>query len=123
VSEVKIHNGSLYSYSAGLKCGVLVREKTMRKLVKIQNDHMQKVKALLTNEADKGRVFPSMWTLHYPEGKQTAVHFIDTEEDLKRAIDNSVYSARPIHRDLVFIASSMDEAKKMADAYSEGGSI
>lgn len=112
-----LHNGSLYDYTAGVYCGVLVKENVMRKLVALQHKHMEAVKQILTDEADKGNVFPSMWTLHYPEGEQTTVHYIDTSEDVYRLIDTAVYGHQPRHIPLVFVAGSMEEAKAMADAH------
>ena len=112
-----IHNGSLYDYSAGCYCGVLVKESTMKKLVKLQNDHLQKVKSLLTDHADKGNVFSSHWTLHHPEGKQTNVRFIDESKEVHHRIKTATTSHQPTHHKLVFIANGMKEAKQMADSH------
>lgn len=111
----EIYQGSLYDYNAGTLCGVLVKEEVMRKLVKLQAAHLDAVKRLLTDEADRGNVFPSMWTLHHPEGEQTTVHFVYKGEDLKRRIQHATASHPPRHHPLVFVASSMDEAEQMAD--------
>lgn len=114
--DYKIHNGTLYDYTAGSYCGVLVKENVMRKLVRLQQEHLEKVKRLLSDEADKGNVFPSMWTLHYPDEKQETVNFIDTKADVKLRIENATTSNQPRSHELVFIAGSMKEAKQMADA-------
>lgn len=114
---VVIHNGSLYDYTSGCYCGVLIKEGVMRQLAKLQQKHLHSVKQLLADEAEKGNVFPSMWTLHHPDGVQTTVRFIDTSADIMQRITAATRSDQPKHRPLVFIAGSMDEAKKMADAH------
>ena len=88
----------------------------MRKLAALQAQHLESVKRLLSDEADRGNVYPSMWTLHHPDGVQTTVRFIDTSEDLKGRIKNATITRQPTAQPLVFIAGSMDEAKQMADA-------
>ena len=116
MSEYKIHPGTLYDYTAGVYCGVLVTEKVMRKLAALQAKHLEDVKRLLADQADCGNVHPSMWTLHYPDGEQKDVKFIDTSADLRGRIKNATIANPPIAHQLVFVAGSMDEAKKMADA-------
>lgn len=108
--------GSLYDYTAGVYCGVLVKEHVMRKLARLQANHLEEVKRLLTDEADRGNVFPSMWTLHYPGGEQTIVNFISKDDDVYQCIKNATTEAQPRHLPVVFVASSMDEAEAMADA-------
>jgi len=112
----KIHHGTLYDYTASAYCGVLVKESVMKKLVKLQMQHLDDVKRILSDGADNGDVFPSMWTLHYPDGKQTQVTFIDESSSVRNRIKNATYKNQPIARPLVFIANSMQEAKEMADA-------
>ena len=116
MSEYKIHPGTLYDYTAGVYCGVLVTEKVMRKLAALQAQHLESVKRLLSDEADRGNVYPSMWTLHHPDGVQTNVRFIDVSADLSERIKNATTTHQPTAQPLVFIANSMDEAKQMADA-------
>lgn len=113
--EVVMHDGSLYDYNNGVSVGVLVKENVMRKLVKLQQKHLEDVKRLLMDEADKDNVFPSMWTLHYPEGKQTTVTYIDTSADVKQRIKSATTTTQPVHKPTVFIASTMKEAEAMAD--------
>lgn len=115
MSEYKTYTGTLYDYTAGVYCGVLVTEKVMRKLAGLQAEHLESVKRLLADEAERGNVHPSMWTLHHPDGVQTDVHFIDTTADIRERIKNATTSRGPIAHSLVFIADSMDEAKRMAD--------
>lgn len=115
----RLYNGTLYDYTASSYCGVLVKESVMKKLAKLQAQHLYDVKRVLADGADKGDVFPSMWTLHYPQGKQETVSFIDTSIDVRERIKNATYKNQPIARPLVFIAGSMQEAKQMADAMFE----
>lgn len=107
--------GTLYDYSSAVYCGVLVKENVMRKLAALQAKHMEDVKRLLSDEADRENVYPSMWTLHYPEGEQTTVRFIDSSEDVRSAINRATIVGQPKACPLVFIAESMAEAKQMAD--------
>lgn len=116
--DVVIHDGSLYDYHMGINCGVLVKENVMKKLAKLQQKHTEDVRRLLTDEGDKGNVFPSMWTLHYPNGVQTVVKYIDASDSLSARISGATRSDQPTHHPLVFVAESMAEARKMADAHS-----
>jgi hypothetical protein len=110
----EIHNGSLYDYTAGVACGVLVTEKVMKKLARAQATHLEEVKKILSDSSDD--VFPSMWTLHYPGGKQTMVRYIDKSKTVAYAIKHAVIARKPEHVPLCFIASSMEEAEKMANS-------
>jgi len=115
MNKYEIYPGTLYDYSAGVYCGVLITEKVMKKLVALQTKHAEDVKRILTDECERGNVFSSMWTLHYPEGVQTTVNFIDTSALVSDRIKLSVYGRPPVAVFPVFIAGSMDEAKGMAD--------
>lgn len=121
--DYKKYDGSLYDYTAGILCGVLVKENVMRKLAKLQAKHLEDVKRLLVNGAENGDVFPSMWTLHYPKGEQTVVKYIDKSTDVRERIRNATHSAQPEHYDTVFIASSMEEAKNMAEEHFKSTEI
>lgn len=61
-------------------------------------------------------VFPSMWTLHHPDGKQTTVRYIDESQKLTDAIKMAITVRQPEACHPVFVASSMGEAEAMADA-------
>lgn len=113
-ANYRTYPGTLYDYTAGVFCGVLVTEPVMRKLAALQAEHMEKVKRLLADNPDG--VFPSAWTLHHPDGKQTAVRYIDETRTLAKAIKSAVHGRQPEACFPVFIASSMAEAKAMADA-------
>lgn len=114
MNEYKIHPSTLYDYTAGVCCGVLVSEKVMRKLVALQNQHLESVKRLLSDNSDE--VYPSMWTLHHPDGVQTVVKFIDIDKTVGDAIKNATYAGTPTAVFPVFIAKNMKEASEFADA-------
>jgi len=116
MSAYVLHPGTLYNYTAGVYCGVMTTEPVMRKLAALQAKHLEDVKRLLTDEAIRGNVFPSMWTLYYPDGEQTHVQYIATDADVHERIKSATTSNPPVVHRLVFIASSMDEAKAMAEA-------
>ena len=117
--DYKLHNGSLYKFSLGVYVGVLVKESTMKKMAKEFAKYRERISLILHDEADKGNVFPHMWTLHYPDNKQTTVNFISTSDDTEQRIEGAltVGDSGITHCPLVFIAGSMDEAKEMADAH------
>lgn len=115
-TQYEIHTGSLYRYSASCYTGVLMKENVMRKLVKLQAKHLENVKRLLANEAEKGNVFSYGWTLHYPNSEQTPVFYIDKSSDVMDSIRFATISTQPVHEPLVFKANSMEEAESMADA-------
>lgn len=117
--EYKMHEGSLYSYTAGIYAGVLVKENIMKRLVKLQTKHLEDVKRILLDGVDNDEVFPYGWTLHYPEGKQTQVTFIDKTRDVRRAIKSATTGHHPKYEPVVFIADSMEEAQSMAEARHE----
>lgn len=91
----------------------------MRRLASLQAKHLQDIKRVLSDEAERGNVFPSMWTLHYPDGKQTDVKFIDTGASVEQRIKSAVITNGPTAYKTVFVAGGMDEAKAMADAFYE----
>ena len=90
-----------------------------QQITKLQATYLEDVKRVLSSEAEKGNVFPSMWTLHYPDGEQTIVRFIDESENVHSRIEGAFIVDQPRHEPLVFIASSMHEAQAMADARSQ----
>lgn len=118
-SKYEIVAEKLFDFTAGVHCGVLVPEHVMRKLAKLQTAHLEAVKRVLMENKDE--LYPSMWTLHYPEGKQTTVRFADLSpwRSIEDSIKSAVVSAAPVHCPLVFKAKSMEEAAAMADAHHE----
>lgn len=119
-SKYEVVPEKLFDFTAGVYCGVLMPEHVMRKLAKIQAAYLQDVKRLLTD--NKNELYPSSWTLHYPEGKQTPVRFTtqETEHDsIESRIKNATIANKPVHYPLVFKASSMEEAEAMANAHYE----
>jgi len=119
-SKYEIVPEKLFDFTAGVYCGVLMPEHVMKKLAKLQAAYLQDVKRLLTDHKDE--LYPSSWTLHYPEGKQTQVKFTSTEtecDSIESRINNATIASKPVHCPLVFNASSMEEAEAMANAHYE----
>ena len=112
-----IYPGTLFDYTAGVYCGVLVTEPVMKRLAKLQAKHLEDVKRLLFDSAKRGDVFPKSWTLHYPKGDQTHVEFIDTSYTVEERLRYATIANPPRAHQLVFVAGSMQEAKEMADAH------
>ncbi|MDP1069469.1 hypothetical protein Q6326_31470, partial [Klebsiella pneumoniae] len=67
----------------------------MRKLARVQQKHLEEVKRVLSDGLDRGEVFSSSWTLHYPAGEQTVVSFIDPNEDVRRRIKLATTTHQP----------------------------
>ena len=112
----RIHDATLYDFTAGVFCGVLVPERVMRKLAALQAEHIEKVRRILMDNKDD--LFTSAWTLYYPEGKQTTVRYIDTSDyhSVERSIQNATKMRGPEARHPVFYASSQEDAKRQATA-------
>lgn len=115
----QIHPGTLFKYTAGVYCGVFMKEATMRRLAKLQAAHLEQVRRILADGADRGELFPAGWTLHYPEGEQTVVHFIDTAYSVSQRIQWATISQPPEALPLVFVADGTADAKRQADARHE----
>lgn len=113
-TEIQTYPGTLFSYTAGTYCGVLITENVLKKIAALHHEHLEKVKRVLTDNA--AEVFPSMWTLHYPDGKQTHVDYIDTSRTTGDAIRTASWINQPRACHPVFIAKTMAEAEAMADA-------
>jgi hypothetical protein len=118
---MKIHPETLFDYNTGCYCGVLVTERIMKKLAKLQAAHLESVKRLLMG--NKEEVFPSMWTLSKANGKQETIRFIDTNRNLDDAIKAALRSDNPRPSYPTFIAASMKEAELMGDEYYSGGEL
>jgi hypothetical protein len=116
MTKYTIHNGTLYDYTAGVLCGVLVKERVMRKLAALQARHLEDVKRVLSDGVDNGEVFPSSWSLHYPNGRQEVVKYIEVGESVQGRIQSAITANPPKACKTVFIASGMEEATQMADA-------
>lgn len=112
---INIHPEILFDYNTGCYCGVLVTERVMKKLAKLQHEHSEKVKRLLMD--NKEDVFPSMWTLCNANGKQETVRYIDKSRSLEDAVNAAQRGDKPRPSYPTFIASSMEEAKAMGDTY------
>lgn len=66
----------------GVYCGVLMREKTAKKLAKLLYKHNQEIKELLASDLDQIEV--SNWSLAHPEGKQTNFKFYMESSDSEK---------------------------------------
>lgn len=104
----------LYDYTSGSFCGVLVPEHVMKKLTKLQAKHLEEVKKVLTEH--KAELYPSMWTLYYPDGVQTVVNFAEISDDVDRRIQNAVHSHTPKYLKTVYKAATMDDARNQAQS-------
>lgn len=114
--EIKIHAGSLYDYTASCYCGVLMKERVMKKLVALQQKHLQEIKALLADANDKGEIFDSSWTLFHADGEQIIVRYIDPDSNVEQRIKNATACDTSKHYSLVFEAT-YDKAVEMAKAH------
>lgn len=76
-----------FDMNMGSFCGVLIREKKAKKLAKLLYRQNQEIKELLADDLDQLEV--SDWTLAYPDGKQTPVHYYtpSTDEEKLRRIN------------------------------------
>ena len=119
VLEPQVYPGTLYDYTAGVYCGVLVTEAVMRKLARLQQQHMEAVRRVLHDNQEG--VFPSSWTLHHPKGVQTTVRYIEEGAYVERRIQNATTMRGPIATHPVFIAPSSAVAKEMADVRASTG--
>jgi len=62
-----------FDFPAGCYCGLVVKEATAKKLMKILYRQTQEIKEFLHQH--KEDLATSNWTLVYPCGKQTAIHY------------------------------------------------
>src|SRR5690625_5168585 len=85
MSKVEEVLKNYYDVSFSRHSGVLVNERLMRKLVKIQYRHMQEIKRLLVNNLDDFEV--SNWTLAYPNGEQTEVRYFNKNSSKEEKLD------------------------------------
>lgn len=72
---VKQEMEKFFNMPAGAYCGVLLREPAMKKMQKLLYKQTQEIKRLLTESLDDIEV--ANWTLAYPDGVQTTVHYFD----------------------------------------------
>ncbi len=62
-----------FDFQAGCCCGLVVKEATAKKLMKILYRQTQEIKEFLHQH--KEDLAASNWTLVYPDGKQTVINF------------------------------------------------
>ena len=115
----EIHNGTMYTMDNGCRLGVALNKVAMLKVLKLQQEYNEKLRTIICDQAAEGNARRYMWTLHYPEGEQKTVYYLDTskqeciDDHIKRIF---VASAPQKIEAPLFIAGSMDEASLMADA-------
>ena len=107
----------LFSFTNSQCCGVLVTEKVMKKIAKLEARYLNEVRLLLNEELDSGNVISSDWGLVYPEGKQTTYFYSDKSSDMKNRIKAACLSSKIEHRPVVFIADDYKDAQKQANEY------
>ena len=74
-----------FNMSAGLYCGVLLRENLAKKMMKLLYKQSQEVQELLAQNIDD--VECHSWTVVYPKGEQTAIDYFQEsslEDKMKR---------------------------------------
>lgn len=79
-------NDNWFLLPAGCYCGLLIKEKTAKKLQKLLWRQTQEIKELLV--ANKDDCVPQYWTLAYPEPekKQTVVYYTNNDETFESRI-------------------------------------
>lgn len=103
-----------YDMPMGTYCGVLLREKTAKKLATLLYKQNQEIKELLAS--DLSQVEVSDWTLAYPEGKQTSFTFYTESTDQEKLNRiNLVDKTKLISfcEDGVFVSDSYANAKNI----------
>lgn len=112
-----LSDSRLFNFTNSQYCGVLVTEKVMKKLAKLEAKYLNEVKLLLSDELDNGEVISSDWGLVYPEGRQTTYYYSDKRSDIKNRIKVACLSSKIEHRPVVFIADGPEDAQKQANEY------
>jgi hypothetical protein len=107
----------LYNYSAGGFCGVLMPEKVMKKIAKINAEYSREVRRILND--NKEFLYASDWTMAYEEGKPAAyVYYTKEGEDVQHRID-LFKAAKPEYRGEVYLVKDREQAEQIADAMIE----
>ena len=75
-----------FDFPAGCYCGLVVKEATAKKLMKILYRQTQEIKEFLHQH--KEDLATSNWTLVYPCGKQTVIHY--TYADPFSSVDDRI---------------------------------
>lgn len=122
--DIKTISNKLFDYPAGNLCGVLIDEKTMKRLAKLTYKYEQDVRKILTEEKDN--LYSSHWTLaNEMDGekikRQVTITYVDDKSrlDVQRRID--LFKApQPIYKDEVFVCTSHKEATKVAEMKLRG---
>lgn len=109
-----------FDFPAGCYCGVAVKEKTFKKLQKLLYRQTQEIKEFLVS--NKEDIVPIDWTLAYPDGKQTTIHYTrqnESVDDRIRMFDKA-FNLRHLDNGLFISDSGICEAgKEVARFYEE----
>lgn len=68
-----------FDFPAGSFCGLVVREPSAKKLMKILYRQTQEIKEFLNQHKEDAA--PSNWTLAYPGGKQTVIRYTCKQDE------------------------------------------
>lgn len=101
-----------YDMPMGGYCGVLIREKQAKRLMKLLHKQSQEIKELLASNLDQLEV--SNWTLAYPESKQVAFNFYTPSTDKEKIERISLIDkAKQVQycKDGVFVVDEYNKAK------------
>lgn len=107
----------LFNFTHSQYCGVLVTEKVMKKLAKLEANYLNEVRLLLTEELDGGNVISSNWGLVYPDGKQTTYYYSDKSSDMKKRIEVACLPSKIEQCPVVFIADNYKDVQKQANEH------
>ena len=119
--EIKKINEHLYDYSAGIYNGVLVPEKVMKKLVKLNTKYKEEIKKLL--KANENIIYPSHWTMAYTEddnGKIThskKIKYVEEGYSPEEIVDRITLfrTDKPEYIKNVYLVKDRDEATAIAE--------
>lgn len=96
-------NENWFNLPSGCYCGVAIKEKTARKLQKLLWKQTEEIKDFLT--AHKEDCVPYHWTLAYPNGKQTTVHYTCPDTTVEERIKLFDKAGRINHIDNLFVTN------------------
>lgn len=100
-----------FNMSMGIYSGVLIREKTAKKLAKMLYKQTQEIKELLASDLSQLEV--SDWTLAYPNNDQTRVRYYSPSNDSDKLHRINLIDKEKLIEYVsdVFIADNMKDAE------------
>lgn len=106
-------NGNYFNINPGQFCGIIAGEKLAKKIAKLLAKQNNELKDLLSEYKDELMVYN--WTLAYPDGVQSTVHFVkpyDTDDVVRRI---EMFNKQAILKkiDNLFVADDMKEAERI----------